>query len=314
MEQRIQALEDAVFSNRKTLHNRIKGRFGNQLFQFWVGKWIAMNTNMLMTTYFTQGFYLDISYFPNVGDFIRLNTITPIKRLQSLTPHQRIYNFAFMEDYGTSAVDPDTIIQDIQQDPTPRNVLLSSYNECYKYIRRHSRWIKTLYARASARLGAIQQTVIHLRLGDLVNEFITHADDYLAFSYDIAKQHKLPVTIVSEDSTSSHAQDFSCRLRSMLQPHDIQVILKDTSEESVQEDFDELYRSKVIIMGNSTFSWWAAYLNPFKPNVYVGLSPTRQPHYETRKDLFEEGPRSWKCYNLDNETWLNTRKRKRSAD
>ena len=95
-EQRLAALEDAVFSSKRTLHNRIKGRFGNQLFQFWIGKWIATNTNMTLTTYFTQGFYLDPAYFPNIGPYIKLTSYKPIKRPIHTNipdnPNEIIYN------------------------------------------------------------------------------------------------------------------------------------------------------------------------------------------------------------------------------
>jgi len=327
MEARIKALEETVFGHRSVLHNRIKGRFGNQLFQYWLGHWIAMNTNMRLTLYFTQGFYLDPHYFPNLSPdfYTRLDKYIPIPRpkarnnphqvgeiLTLNTPHPtptRVYNCAFPGDYVNPYIDPDTVISEIRSSPIPKPVLLSTYNEYYPPIKKHQHWIRTLYARTTANLGPTNTIVIHVRLGDLKDTFLKYKDDYISFvisTLTLTQSQSPPpsqeVILLSEDSKDP----LSLEILNTLQQHlpTLNVTLKPTSEDTVQEDFDTLYRAQTIIMTNSTFSWWAAFLNPFNPRVYVGVSKTRSHDYENRKTLFERGPKKWHIFNLDTSTWI----------
>ena len=280
-----------------------------------------MNTGMKLSVFFTQGFFLDPKYFPNLGSYVRLR-----ERLRSTIsdplPCDKflVYNWEMPEyhDNNTTALDPDVVISDVRADDKAlrRDVLVSSYNESYEYIKRHEAWIKTLYARSSARLGRLDWLVVHIRLGDLSANYSSSEDDYIRLVCNVAGHTGLGVMIVSEDSTSPHSLKMeSCLLRSGV---NTRVLLKDTSEDTVQEDFDMMYRARAIVMGNSTFSWWAAFLNPFEPDVFVALSETRSPHHEVRKTLFENGPPNWHLYDMDDDTWLSKRpegwkKRKRDA-
>ncbi len=321
IEKRFQDLEDVVFEKKKVIHNRIKGRFGNQLFQFWVGKWIAMNTGMKLSIYFTQGFYLDPKYFPNLGDYIRVKNYIPIRRpstkgiegpVGEIVNGIRIYNCAFLDDYKETAVDPDKVISDIKSDGLDGgDVLLSCYNEYYEYIKRHQHWIQTLYSRSSCRLGELKVLAVHVRLGDLEKEFVAQKNDYIEFACKIANQLKLPVVLVTESSVNPISIEFETIMKKKCK--NVDITLKHTSEDTVQDDFDVLYRACAIVMGNSTFSWWGAFLNPFTPDVYVGVSKSRQPHYDGRKSLFETGPESWHLWDMDTKKWLRNRpKRQRS--
>jgi len=322
MERRIAHLEDVIFGRKKVLHNRIKGRFGNQLFQYWIGKWIAMNTGMKQSIFFTQGFYLDSKYFPNIDleECARVYEYVPVPRpterqiegpVGEIRDSVRVYNCAFFEDYTDPNVDPDAIIEEIKSDVPRKDVLLSTYNEVYKYIKRHEHWIRTLYARSSARLGPLDIIAIHVRLGDLKSDFVNYKDDYILFTRMIVGSQAMKgkrIVIVTEDSKDPISLEIEKALTDELgSPETIE--LKETSGDTVQEDFDILYRARTVVMTYSTFSWWAAYLNPFKTDCYVGISRSRQRNYETRKTLFEKGgPKGWHVWDLDEGgRWIRNR-------
>lgn len=287
------------------VHNRIKGRFGNQLFQFWLGKWVSQNTGMPLETYNFNEWYLDKYYFPNLGSFkmAKKYRLIPDKQTDNDKKTYMIYNH-HMEIPMT--LDPDQIINECKAAAPGRSILMSAYNETYKYIRKHESWIKSLYARSTAVHSApLPIIAIHMRLGDLATHYQPSHDDYKAFCTQICKKHpNLDIVICSEQPCHRMTRDLVRHLKNSDATIAHRLSVRPCTENTVQEDFDVFCRAQVLALANSTFTWWAAFLNPFQPKVYVALSKT-QPHQVFRNpNMFVKGPRNWHIWDMDTKHWL----------
>ena len=181
--------------------------------------------------------------------------------------------------------------------------MLNLYNECFTFLEPYSAYIRHLYERRCKPLGQLDVTVVHLRAGDLDEHYEASAPNFINFVRDVCLQRlrDTEVVIVAEDYKHKHVHALESAL---LATGELDVRIKKTGKTTVQDDFDMLYRAKNIIMANSTFSWWGAWLNPFKPNVFVGLSTT-QPHHHFRTPwMFLNGPTEWHLYDMDIGKWI----------
>lgn len=173
-------------------------------------------------------------------------------------------------------------------------IMLNAYNECFPFLTRYAPFIRSLYDRPHARsLGQLDVTVVYLRLGDLETEYESTFPAYMAFAKHVCETDLAGTKIVIVAENSKHQTVLD--LKAALGPN---ASIKRTGRTTVQADFDMLYRAKNIIMANSTFSWWGAWLNPFKPNVYVGLNKT-QPFAGHRTPwMFVNGPQQWNLVSI----------------
>ena len=68
------------------VHVRLKGRLGNQLFQFWIAKYVSMCTGLPLSVFSFNEFYLDAKTFPNAHrpSFKLLQNIVTIPQRRQL--------------------------------------------------------------------------------------------------------------------------------------------------------------------------------------------------------------------------------------
>lgn len=336
-----------------TVHVRLKGRLGNQLFQYWVGKYVADRLNYGLTVFYTCPRYLCTRFFPHLGHYERY--ALPVAQ----TPNAAVFDVAKHVEHGTSAIDPDEVIRYEKKrqrqhekwattwnssddvgttEPSAEmmGIVLNGYNETFAHIRKHADFVRALYARPAWVTGKRPRpaAAVHLRLGDLAHLYEETSCAYRTFVVETLSSAPLRkrleegdlmtegVIIVSEDNGHPHAHLMKDAIRRRLPNARVRfdpsgerpwygkeensdtwvgsVYARTTEVEKAMQSFTVLNTCSVIVMANSTFSWWGAFLNPHRPKVYVGVS-NKQPISEIRNAaLFgRNGPPGWQTVSLD---------------
>ncbi len=153
----------------------------------------------------------------------------------------RLFQYAYMYSQMRDGVIPDVYVQD------------------NRYFDKYSDEIRQLYGRD---IGFLDFVGVHIRRGDYVgNPFhVSMSDtDYYKRAMDMFPSRKF---LVFSDDTAWCKEYFKDNV-------DVQVMEGGTE----LEDFNMLASCSDVIMANSSFSWWAAYLcpNPAKTVVLPKL-------------------------------------------
>jgi hypothetical protein len=267
----------------------IKGRLGNQYFQYWFGKYISEKLNRNLIMHFNEPIiYIDRNIYKNIPDF----NIIPRIEVWNNDHENGFYSYT-----STSSVDIDQIIATHQNKTLP--IFINLYVEDYSNIRKHEEYVKMLFER-SIPLICNESIVIHLRLGDVADNNANVNDDYCNFALSICKKYNwLPVIIVSEEVNHSCTNQLKDRI---LDAGNKEISIVNNG---YQSDFESVQSAKVIICSNSTFTWWASFLNPFKPDIYVALSDRQAASFRNRDLYYKDSPDSWNIWNLDCKRWHN---------
>ena len=269
-------------------------RLGNQMFQYWAGKWIADNLKRPLKIYIHEPFQVDRAIYPHLGEFEQVHHQYHIP---FVSPENGYYTHT--NSYDGSTIDVDGIIELHKNKNVP--ILLHFHVEDYSVLRPHEQWVKSIFRRSpDHELVCNNSLVVHLRLGDCAKENVAVNDDYIAFAVMIAFKENLPIIIVSEEI------DHPCTLsmKTTLVEQGMSVTIASHTIDEYQKDFDTIASAKAIVATNSTFSWWPAFLNPFTPNVYIALSE-RQPQRQRNETLFRrDSPDSWKLWDMDAKKWI----------
>jgi hypothetical protein len=270
----------------------IKARLGNQMFQFWVGKWLAEQLNRKLKVFINEPFQITSNIYSNLGIYYTSEWI----RVQD---NPEIGHYIFKSGYDANTLDISKIVEfhkDKQFD-----IFIDYYLEDYSIIKPNESWVKELYSRApESQLTCNNSLVVHLRLGDVASDTLNTHGDYVSFTCSVAEEKQLPVIIVTEELNNYCTQTLYHALISK----GLQVSIANNNLDEYQKDFDVLASAKVIVAGNSTFSWWASFINPFNPDVYVALSD-RQPQPHRNETLFKrESPDGWKLWDMDSKIWI----------
>jgi hypothetical protein len=275
----------------------IHGRFGNQFFQYWAAKFIADSLNRKLILYIAESFLINRSIYPFIGDFEKIDN--PID-LKNNTYNQAKGYYICPTPYSGNTQYINKIINYHKNKNVPLH-FVNFYNEDYSNIRLHTKWINNIYKRSDDfKLICNNSLVVHLRLGDVAYQNININDKYIAFTLEIAKKYKLPVIIVSEEINHICTID----MKKQLDNNKIQCVIANNSIEEYQKDFDIISSAKVIIATNSTFTWWAAFMNPFKPDIFIALSE-KQPCSFRNNFLFKrESPSGWNLWDMDKDDWI----------
>jgi len=170
----------------------------------------------------------------------------------------------------TTYQEDDSIYQEIPK--FEGNVLLRGYFNCEKYFLPIRDEIKALFRACipppslsshSLRSPRGNCVAVHVRRGDYLK--YQHVFHLLRREYYETCLSHLPdreVCIVSED------EDW-CK----------QNLKGEIVHGSILEDFQFLMSCQNVVLANSTFSWWAAYLNPYAERVFMPLEWFVRPQY-----------------------------------
>ncbi|MDY0907444.1 alpha-1,2-fucosyltransferase [Pedobacter sp. CFBP9032] len=254
----------------------IQGRFGNQLFQYFFIRGLAKK--------------LRVSFFINNSiDEFQLQKYFILKDYNSKTNYFKLLFCKLNLKFKTrkySKIDESELLLNSQLDLN--NKLYSGYFQSEKFFIQSEKntkdWIiikpkfKISFSRKYAFLfdGTKKIITVHVRRGDykklghwwkinLGSENLTLPINYYMNTLNtIPELDKYNLLFISDDI------DFVKREFRMF--HNAQFI-----EDSLINDFQILLKSDILILSNSSFSWWGAYLNDqinkqiFCPRYWLGF-------------------------------------------
>ena len=254
--------------------SKLKGGLGNQLFQYAIGRALAIKHN--------QKLYLDISDYQSQNhrvhrtfdlNFFNIKAIT-VESLEELPKN-------FIQLLTNKPLFLDKILE--KKNQYDHNILakhppiyLDGYWQCYKYfdsiinkLRNEikltcdlSPAAKKLYEKINERVSV----AVHFRRGDYVTDSIANSvhglcsDEYYFSSIELLREtnNRLQILIFSDDieyvkKQFSDQKDF---------------IFVDNINSHIEE-FDLMKHCNHFIISNSTFSWWAAWLSENKDKKII---------------------------------------------
>ena len=231
--------------------NNICGGVGNQLFQIAAGYSLALDNN----------------------DKYAINYNLQHNLIQGNTKHK--YRDNLYKDIPSTDEVPANQYQEPHHHYAPLpytapGMILHGYLQSEKYFTKHKEDIKQLFtfpkeiklkiskALSALKLKSGKQVVgIHVRRGDYLQNPNIHPTCTVEYYKEAISKFKNSIFIVATDTPLWVKQNLCCD----------NVILCNSSNEL--EDMYMLSQCDSVIMSNSTFAWWGAYLGKEKAQVIV---------------------------------------------
>jgi hypothetical protein len=174
----------------------------------------------------------------------------------------------------------------------PKNI--KGYFQTYKYadqvrkelmdmliLKREANWL----SERSRDIELLDPIAIHMRRGDyasLISDFgILHADYYLSVLKEINPKSDKIVWIFTDSPETIAAEIRDTEL-------ELAEIICTPPESTPNETMILMSRCKTLIIGNSTFSWWSAFLASEETSIYA---PTQW--FKGRDEPFKLIPPTW---------------------
>jgi hypothetical protein len=254
------------------IHMYPSGRLGNQLFQYWVGKYLSSQLHQ------------PVFYFENDFDYRMIGEPTWITDV-FLPKNRRPSNIS------KESVNSLEDLQEILKNPKPDYYFFDSYCESALMVKKHEDFIRDLYT-PEKPWGFNSRIAVYIRLGDLRNKYLKSFNDFLRFVEDAVKSHPhLPPYIVSSDPKDPMVLKLIERNPGMT-----------AISGQVHDDFRFLAESEVTISVNSTFSWWASWFNESGTH-YVHLHPETDNIRDSEKLYGKGRPENWRVYH-ESKGWI----------
>lgn len=271
----------------------MKCRLGNQLHQLWIAQLVRellvrpLHVVMMSTT---EGFDLLASGLLER----RFNHTSERRSDNGVRPPPNDVN-PFLE-----------VVKNAELART-HDVTIDVHAEDMSLIAEHEAYIRDLY-RFRVPPEKQDRVLIHLRLGDVAS-YVSGNSGYVTYCLQTLRaiiiaaakspkpnKEKLPTVVIASEQPA-HAYT------SLLQAAIAQALGVDAvvlSDADPCSDFLRIAASSHIIMTNSTFSFWAAFLaDPRSTRVFVGVSET-QPCAFRNRTLFAKGcPANFQVTNID---------------
>jgi len=220
--------------------------------------------------------------FEIVTDYSHLGTL----HKSPITYKDNIFkNIKFLEEDLSTSTKVNTEVSDFTYKPDVKipdnDIQLFGYYQSHKYFNKCKDYIKELFLHSSYKLrnGYVS---IHVRRGDYVNLSQFHHNlsiDYYNNAIDYFKGYKF---LVFSDDLEWCKENFKGENFEFIQ------------NENDWEDLYMMIECEHNIIANSTFSWWAGYLNPNKNKKVIHPDKWFGPVYKefSTQDLF---PVDWIC-------------------
>lgn len=165
------------------------------------------------------------------------------------------------------------------------------YVQSSKYWKAHKGWVKKAF---SEGIGYTDKVAVHIRRGDYLKNPDYHTNLWGTGYYEEALKlfPRGPFLVFCKDNQSPE-QDTADRkwceenLPALFGPAEWEMAPTENSE---WEDMNLMASCKSIIIANSTFSWWAAFLNPNPDKIVVCPKPE---NWLTTGEVFCEPEPEW---------------------
>jgi len=226
----------------------LEGGFGNQLFQFAVATQIAMKERVPLSLEFKKGsrsYALDFLGL-NQGTNYKVTIDAGILKFEPLLKIDKCPLIEFREKSFTYS--------EIKMNA--KHVELIGYFQSFKYFEEIAESLRNfILSHIAPQAGQSNAIFIHARLGDMALNPTSRAyhgiisDEYVRNALETFDMPNQKIVVITEDRkdlekklpwTASRADEIQCK--------------------SLEEDFRTLLSAKNLIISNSTFSWWAAWL------------------------------------------------------
>lgn len=178
-----------------------------------------------------------------------------------------------------------------------RDILLRGYFNNEKYFVEAKDDILTLFNACFPSPPPTSTIGIHVRRGDYLKYnqvFFTLNKEYYQNALSLINNKNNEnnnVTIVSEDTqwVKTHLIPY-LPLNLRVNPYLHLPLEYEVKNGTILEDFQFLRGCETLILANSTFSWWAAYLSPRNPTVIFPLEWFKQPNL---RNLYKYTVKGW---------------------
>ncbi|WP_338874062.1 alpha-1,2-fucosyltransferase [Spirosoma sp. SC4-14] len=283
---------------------RIAGGLGNQLFQYALGRSLALKNNTSL--------YFDLSYYQHeyATDTVRKFKLSPfnidyrlldtspflyISKATKLLPNRTLKPFFYFLEEKHFHVDPIVLAS------RASFIILDGgwqseqyFNDCADIIRKEltfRRKTGALFERYEAAIAKAEIPIsLHIRRGD----YVSHPDFSQSFGFIGLDYYKAAIAQLTAQFSKatffvfSDDPDWVQQNLKLDYPHDFVV---NTGADADLADLQLMSFCHHHIIANSSFSWWGAWLNPKQDKIVV--APARwfknKPNWDT-KDLI---PANW---------------------
>lgn len=257
----------------------LNGRLGNQIFQY-----VAIR---FLSEKYKNNFWIpknseeSTSFYNMVSRKFQINLENPTET----NPHYWIGDRIFDIDFGTCDDNLDIMSGETDLNSIPNNSFLMGFYQTDKYMKNHKddiyRWLP-FKSDLSIKAEKLSHTYpidnycyIHFRGTDykFIDKFYL-PKQYYTNSMDYIKSIKPDIKFVVITDDLMEASNFFTEG-------------EDIISNSMEIDFYLLSKSKYTIIPNSSFSWWATWINP---NKLLTVAPDRWFNYNTKDgDFYPDG-------------------------
>lgn len=241
----------------------LKGGLGNQMFQISAAVSIALENNDEF------GFDFNKCFTPNQGKPSKFYTNNIFKNIKNIT------NYNFSNFYSEPFFSYEKIYHS-------NNLLIDGYFQSEKYFKPNLDFIKNLFHLENIPSDTNDiVTSVHIRRGDY--QKFSNYHNLLDMEYYQSAINKIGVGkfIFFSDDMEWVKSNFSS-------PN---FIYSESQNEI--EDFYRMTSCNNNIIGNSSFSWWAAYLNKNSNKIIISPSHKKWFGPDGPKDTQDLIPESW---------------------
>lgn len=246
---------------------KIQGRLGNQLFQYAFAYSISKKSNSVF--HFVEPYYVF-----GLNKYFKLRKFEMI--LQFYT--SILYKIKSKDNFVTITEYSDTHSNSIIHN-TEENIMWDGHFQSFNYFKEIELDVKRLFCIKRKYIKMFNEkyfdlfnssnvTVMHIRLTDYKlsgNDFLGGKDLSLPFSYykhcinELEKNNSIEKLIIISDDIEQCKEVFN-EFKSI-------DISYETNSEII--DFQLILNADNLILSNSSFSWWGAFLNTKKKKVYA---------------------------------------------
>ncbi len=262
---------------------RLKGRLGNQMFQYAAGRALAERhrTSVVLDTswmvqfrrgggvvrYELEPFELDAPVRP-VWEVARVpNPRRVVYALQRVRPSRRKFVHIIEENSRTNAFVPEVLT-------APDQTYLLGYWQFEDYFVNQADAIREAFTfppagdetrRFAEKIADKEAVSVHIRRGDYTrHELLGFLD---------AEYYRRAVAAIADAVPNIHlfviSDDPEWCAAELRFPHPTTVVDRSLPEERGWEDMQLISLCRHHVTSNSTFSWWGAWLNPSPSKVVV---------------------------------------------